>query len=77
MDQDRLNHSYAVGKKMTEIGLKFNLNEEQIQELFVLELNNDIGYEFNGNVINHGKIGGVILKKEAINIENKYIIMAR
>lgn len=33
MNFDRLKHSYAVGKKMMEIGLNYNLNEEQNGEI--------------------------------------------
>lgn len=62
MNEDRLKHSYSVAKKMMEIGKNYNLNDENIQELFLLGLNHDIGYEFTGNGINHNKIGGIILK---------------
>lgn len=62
MDQDRLKHSYAVAKKMMEIGKEKNLNKKEIEELFILGLNHDIGYEFTNNGINHNKIGGEILK---------------
>lgn len=34
MDDDRLMHSYAV--KMVEIGQNRHMDEEQLQELFVL-----------------------------------------
>lgn len=62
MDQDRLKHSYAVAKKMMEIGKEKQLNNQEIEELFVLGLNHDIGYEFTINGKNHNKIGGNILK---------------
>lgn len=61
MDQDRLNHSIAVARKMVEIGKKYNLDDEQLQELFLLGYNHDIGYDF-GNNENHRIIGGNILK---------------
>lgn len=61
MDEDRLKHSIAVARKMIEIGKKHNLNKEQLQELYVLGFNHDIGYEF-GNNENHRIIGGNILK---------------
>ena len=63
MDNDRLIHSYNVGKKMIEIGKKYNLSDNQLQELFILGLNHDLGYEFTTNGINHNKIGGDLLKK--------------
>lgn len=62
IDKDRLNHSIAVARKMVEIGKKYNLNEEQLQDLFVLGFNHDIGYEY-GNNENHRIIGGNILKQ--------------
>ena len=62
MNEDRLKHSIAVARKMVEIGKKYNLNEEQLQELFVLGYNHDIGYEY-GNNENHRVIGANILKQ--------------
>lgn len=62
IDNDRLHHSYAVGKKMIEIGKQYRLSDLELQELFVLGLNHDIGYEF-GNNSNHNVIGGKILKE--------------
>lgn len=64
MDNDRLIHSYNVGKKMMEIGKKYNLSEEELQELFILGLNHDIGYEFTDDSTNHNRIGGEILRKQ-------------
>lgn len=61
MDFDRLKHSLAVARKMIEIGKRYNLKEEQLQELFVLGYNHDIGYEF-GTCNNHNIVGGNILK---------------
>lgn len=63
MDEKRLKHSYAVAKKMMEIGYENNLSEEQIQELFLLGLNHDIGYEFVNDTKYHNQEGGLILKK--------------
>lgn len=62
IDNDRLNHSIAVSRKMVEIGKSYNLNEEQLQELFVLGYNHDIGYEYGDNE-NHRIVGGNILKE--------------
>ena len=81
MDEDRVKHSLSVALKMIEIGKKKNLSEEQLEELFVLGLNHDIGYQF-GNSENHNEIGAEILKncgykywKEVLNhgkIDNIY-----
>ena len=65
MNNDRLIHSYSVGKKMIEIGKKYNLSEDELKELFVLGLNHDIGYEFTTNGMNHNKIGGELLKQSS------------
>lgn len=63
MNNDRLIHSYGVGKKMMEIGKKYDLSEDELKELFILGLNHDIGYEFTTHGINHNKIGGELLKQ--------------
>ena len=62
MDMDKLKHSYNVAKKMQQIGKKLNLSNEEINDLFIIGLNHDIGYEFSKNGKNHNKIGGDILK---------------
>ena len=61
IDKDRLNHSLAVARKMVEIGKSYNMNEKQLQELFVLGYVHDIGYEYEND--QHGIIGGDILKQ--------------
>ena len=62
MDFNRLKHSLAVARKMITIGKNKELSEEQLQELFILGYNHDIGYEFGTNE-NHNVIGGNILKQ--------------
>ena len=62
MNEDRIKHSLAVARKMVEIGKKYNLNSNELEDLFVLGLNHDIGYEY-GNNSNHKYIGGEILKR--------------
>ena len=66
MDEDRLKHSLAVARKMTEIGKEYKLNENELQDLFVLGFNHDIGYEYGSNS-NHCHIGGEILKRNNYN----------
>ena len=63
MDLDRLKHSYGVAKKMQEIGKQMNLSDSELEDLFVLGLNHDIGYEFTESGVNHDSVGGSILKK--------------
>ena len=62
MDKDRLNHSLAVANKMIEIGKSLNLKESELQDLFVLGYNHDIGYDFCSNKLEHNIVGGEILK---------------
>ena len=62
MDNDRLKHSYNVAKKMMNIAKEYNLNDEDINNCFLIGLNHDIGYEFTINGINHNKIGGELLR---------------
>ena len=61
MDENRLKHSLAVARKMVTLGKEYKLNNNELQDLFVLGFNHDIGYEY-GNNSNHGRIGGEILK---------------
>lgn len=49
IDNDRLNHSLAVARKMIEIGKLYNLKDDELQDLFVLGFNHDIGYEYGEN----------------------------
>ena len=62
MDDDRLKHSIAVARKMVKIGENYNLDENKLQDLFLLGFNHDIGYEYGDNS-NHAYIGGNILKR--------------
>ena len=62
MDEDRLKHSYAVANKMVYLGKKKNLNNKELEELFLLGFVHDIGYQF-GSGDNHNKVGATILKE--------------
>lgn len=62
IDNNRLNHSLAVARKMVEIGKLYNLKDDELRDLYVLGFNHDIGYEY-GNNSNHEHIGGEILKR--------------
>jgi myo-inositol-1(or 4)-monophosphatase len=62
IDDNRLKHSITVARKMQEIACNYNLSEEDKNNLFVIGLNHDIGYEFTDKPTNHNKIGGEILK---------------
>ena len=63
MDFDRLKHSYGVAKKMYEIGVLLNLKVEELESLYILGLNHDVGYQFTDNIYEHNKVGGDILKE--------------
>lgn len=62
IDFDRIKHSLAVANKMVEIGQEKNLSDEQLQELFILGFNHDIGYQFDGENFDHNIKGGIALK---------------
>ncbi len=62
MDESRLRYSLAVAKKMVEIGKKYNFNDNELKDLFVLEFYHEICYEC-GNNSNHAHISGEILKR--------------
>lgn len=62
MDNDRVKHSISVARRMVEIGKSYNLSNEELEELFVLGLNHDIGYEFCDGK-DHNVVGGNILKR--------------
>ena len=63
MDLDRLNHSISVARKMVEIDKTYNLKDNELQELFILGFNHDIGYEFTNKGLNHNVIGGNMLRE--------------
>lgn len=62
MDFDRLKHSLAVANKMVKIGQEKGFNDIQLQELFILGYNHDIGYRFATDKSKHNIVGGEILK---------------
>ena len=41
MDNDRLKHSISVARKMVEIGKSYNLNDSELQELFMKKWKNN------------------------------------
>lgn len=63
MDEDRIKHSFAVARKMKQIAIDLGLNDEEINDCFVIGFTHDIGYEFATNKMGHNKIGGEILKR--------------
>ena len=61
MDLDRIKHSLSVANKMVEIGKNLNLKESDLQDLFILGYNHDIGYDFCSDKKEHNIVGGEIL----------------
>ena len=72
MDNDRVKHSISVARRMVEIGKSYNLSNEELEELFVLGLNHDIGYEFCAGR-DHNVVGGNILKRSNYKYTNNNI----
>ena len=60
MDNDRILHSINVAKKMVSIGESKQLSKEELDDLFLLGLVHDIGYQYDKN--NHAIAGANILK---------------
>lgn len=48
---------------MVEIVKKYNMNEMNIKNCFVIGISHDIGYEFSLNKSEHNRIDGKILKE--------------
>lgn len=63
MDEDRLNHSISVARKMVQLAKDKGLSETEIHDCFLIGYHHDIGYEFAQNRMEHNKIGGSILKR--------------
>ena len=62
IDENRFKHSLAVAHKMVNIGKNYGLDKSDLDNLFLLGMVHDIGYEF-GNNINHAYFGGNLLMK--------------
>ena len=56
MDKDRILHSYGVANKMVEIGKLLKLDNNLLDDLFIIGINHDMGCEFDKN--NHAEVGG-------------------
>lgn len=62
--KDRLNHSIEVARKMMDIARsEYNYCDDKINEIFVVGMLHDIGYEFSKTNFEHNKVGGEILRK--------------
>ena len=62
--QNRWQHILSVARKAKNLALKLRPKDEQFaQDMFLLGMLHDIGYEFCNDVCNHGAIGGKILER--------------
>lgn len=63
ISEDRTKHILQVARLMKQLAIKHNLPEDRVQEIFVLGLLHDIGYEFV-DTPDHNKVGGNLLKTQ-------------
>ncbi len=66
ISEDRKKHIYAVAEFLKEYGIKEKMQTQEIEDLYVLGLVHDLGYEFleQKDYIQHNKVGGEILKNQ-------------
>ena len=61
---DRWQHILGVARKAKILALRLRSNDEKFAEdMFLLGVMHDLGYEFNEGNASHGAIGGEILKR--------------
>ena len=62
--QNRWQHILGVARKCKEYATKFRPDDSKFAEdMFVLGMLHDMGYEFNQNNASHAAVGGEILKR--------------
>ncbi len=68
IDTSRSNHILGVARKAKALALKLKPNDEKYAEdMFLLGILHDIGYEFTKNNAIHSHVGGEILKRANYN----------
>ena len=68
IDTSRSNHILGVARKAKALALKLKPNNEKYAEdMFLLGILHDIGYEFTKNNASHSHVGGEILKRANYN----------
>ena len=73
--ENRWKHILGVARKCKEFACKFKPNDGKVAEdMFLLGLLHDMGYEFMESNAGHAAIGGEILKRN-INIGKKFFCM--
>lgn len=64
IDMDRLRHSLAVGRTMSELARDLmSWDNEKCEDMFVLGFVHDIGYEFTETQPEHALLGGESLRR--------------
>lgn len=66
ISDERKKHIFGVAEFLKRIATDKNMSSEEIEELYVLGLVHDIGYEFlePQDYNKHNRVGGEILKKQ-------------
>ena len=66
--KDRLQHMLAVARKAQALAEKIRPGDkEYAQDMFLLGLLHDLGYEFTNDPMQHATIGANILKRARYN----------
>ncbi len=68
--ENRKKHIWAVAELMKKYGQERNMSKEDCEDLFMLGLLHDVGYEFAEpeNYILHNKIGGGYFEKTGLQV---------
>ncbi len=66
-DANRNLHSLMVAKKMKELANSKHYDSDFAEDMFMLGLVHDIGYEFCNDKKLHNKVGGELLKRNGYN----------
>lgn len=75
--ENRWKHILGVARKAKEFALKMRPKDKKyVEDMFLLGLLHDIGYEFTEGNASHAIIGGEILKRSGISIGGKLPNMA-
>ncbi len=64
IEENRWKHILGVAQKAKKLAIKFKPKDSKFAEdMFLLGMLHDIGYEFSEDSLNHASIGGEILKR--------------
>ncbi|MBQ7660005.1 MAG: HD domain-containing protein [Alphaproteobacteria bacterium] len=64
ISENRWQHILGVARKAKKFALKFKPNDDKFAEdMFLLGMLHDMGYEFNQSNASHAAVGGEILKR--------------